>query len=66
MNGDIKYDIATLAFKNGEQLENFHRKIIRLQQEIMLYGEIVAPDRLLFQCMKASEKSYKLRAFIAP
>ena len=32
----------------------------------MLYGEIVAPTRLLFQYMKASSNSDKLRDFIAP
>ena len=32
----------------------------------MLSGEIVSPTRLLFQYMKALQKSDKLRAFIAP
>ena len=32
MNGDGKSDLATLAFKNGEQLEDFHSRILRLQQ----------------------------------
>ena len=36
MNGDFQSDLATLAFKNGEQLEYFHSMILRLQQEIML------------------------------
>ena len=66
MNGDVQSDLATLAFKNGEQLEDFHSRILRLQQEIMLSGEIVSPTRLLFQYMKALTKSEKLRAFIAP
>ena len=60
MNGDVQYDLATLAFKNGEQLEDFHSSILRLQQEIMLSGEIVSPTRLLFQYMKALENSEKL------
>ena len=34
--GDVRSDLATLAFKNGEHLEDFHRIIIRLQQEINL------------------------------
>ena len=38
MNGDIQSDLATLAFRNGEQLEYFHIRILRLQQEIMLSG----------------------------
>ena len=66
MNGDVQSDLATLAFNNGEQLEYFHIIIIRLQQEIMILGEIVSPTRLLIQCMKALTKSEKLRAFIAP
>ena len=49
MNGDVKSDLATLAFRNGEQLEYFHSRILRLQQEIMLSGEIVSPTRLIFQ-----------------
>ena len=66
MNGDVQSDLATLAFRNGEQLEYFHRRILRLQQEIMLSGEIISPTRLLFQHMKAFTKSEKLRVFIAP
>ena len=66
MNGDVKYDIATLAFRNGEQLEDFYSRVLRLQQEIMLSGEIVSPTRLLIQYMKAFTKSEKLKAFIAP
>ena len=38
MNGDVESDLATLAFKNGEQLEDFHSRILILQQEIMLSG----------------------------
>ena len=66
MNGDVQSDLATLAFRNGEQLEDFHSRILRLQQEIMLSGEIFSPTRLLFQYMKAFSNSDKLRAFIAP
>ena len=45
-NGDVQSDLSTLAFKNGEQVANFHSIIIRLQQEIILYGEAVFPKRL--------------------
>ena len=38
MNGDVKSDLNNLTFKNGEKLEDFHSRIIRLQQEIILYG----------------------------
>ena len=65
MNGDLRSDLATLEFKNGEQLENFHSKILRLQQEINLSGETVFTIRLLFQYMKALSKSDKLKAFIS-
>ena len=66
MNGDVQSDLATLAFKNGEQLEDFHSRILRLQQEIMLSREIVSPTRILFQYMKALKNSKKLRGLIAP
>ena len=66
MNGDVQSDLATLTFKNGEQLENVHSTILRLQQENMLSGEIVSRTRLLFQYMKSLKNSDKLRAFIAP
>ena len=38
MNGDVQSGLATLVFKNGEQLEDFNSRIIRLQQEIILSG----------------------------
>ena len=38
MNGDVQSDISTLVFNNGEQIEDFHSIILRLQQEIMLSG----------------------------
>ena len=66
MNGDVQSDIATLAFKNGEQLEYFHSMIIRIQQENMLSRENFSPTILLFHYMKALSKIDKLRAFIAP
>ena len=66
MNGDVQSYLSTLAFKNGEQLEDFHIRILRLQQEIMLSREIVSPTRLLLQYMKALTNIDKLRAFIAP
>ena len=53
MNGDVQSDISILVLKNGEQFEDFHSSILRLQQEIMLSGENVSPNRLLFQYMKA-------------
>ena len=64
MNGYVQSDLATLTFKKGEQLEGFHIKILRLQQEIMTPVEIVFYTRLLFQYMKALSKSDKLRVFI--
>ena len=66
MNGDVQSDLATLAFSNGEQFEDFHSRILILQQEIMLSGEIVSPARLLIQYMKALTKIEKLKSFIAP
>ena len=66
MNGDVQSDLDTLTFRNGEQLEYFHSRILRLQQEIILSGEIFSPTRLLIQYMKALTKSEKLKAFISP
>ena len=66
MNGDIQYDIATLDFNNGEQLEDFHIRIIRLQQGINLSGETVSHTRLLFHYTKEYYNSKKLKLFIAP
>ena len=61
MNGDVQYYLATLAFKNREKLEYFHSRIIRLQQEIILYGETVSPTR---RYTEAFSKSDKRKAFI--
>ena len=32
MNGDVNSDLATLELKNREQIEDFHSRILRLQQ----------------------------------
>ena len=48
MNDYVQSDLSTLAFKNGEQLEYFHIRILRLQQGIILSGETAYPTRLLF------------------
>ena len=66
MNGDIQYDLTTLALNNGEQIEDFHIIFLRLKQEIALYGETVSPTRFLFQYMKALSNIYKLKALIVP
>ena len=49
MNGNVQYDLANLAFKNGEQLEYFHIIIIILQQEINLSGGTLSLTRLILQ-----------------
>ena len=66
VNGDVDYEPDTLAFNYGQQIEYFHRIIIRLQQVINLSGEIFSPTRLIFQYMKALSKGDKIKAFIAP
>ena len=53
MNGDVQYYLATLDINNREQIEDFHGIILRLQQEIVISGEIFSPTRLIFQYMKA-------------
>ena len=32
INGGVQFDISTLAFNNGKQLEDFNISILRLQQ----------------------------------
>ena len=64
MNGDVQSDLATLVFKNIEQLEYFHKIILRLQQEIILSRESVSPKRLIFQCIKSLSNSDKLKELI--
>ena len=49
MKGGFQSYIATLVFKNGEHLEYFRSRILRLQQEIVLSVEIVSPTRPIFQ-----------------
>ena len=66
INGDVQSDIATLAFNNREQLGDFHRRIIILQQEIILFVKTLSPRRFLFQFMKALSKSEKLKELFAP
>ena len=56
VNGDVKSDLATLAFKNGEQLEDFHSRIIRLQKEIMFSVENCLPYHT---SLPVHEKIYK-------
>ena len=64
MNGDVQSDLATLKFNNREQIESFHRRIIILQQEIILSIETVSHTIILFWYMKAFSNSDKLKAFI--
>ena len=47
LNGGVRYDLATLVFKNGEQLEYFYSIIFRLQRENIFSGETVSPTRLV-------------------
>ena len=55
-----------MVFKNEKQPEDFHSRIIRLQQEIILSGETLSPTRLLFQYTKEFSKSEKLKGLIVP
>ena len=61
MNGDVHSDLATLDLNNGEQIEDFHIRIIRLQQEIILSGETVPSMGLLLQYTKELSKRDKLK-----
>ena len=66
MNGGVQSDLDTLALKNGEQLQYFHRRIFILQQEITLSGETVYPTRPILQYINGFSKSDKIKSFIAP
>ena len=66
MNGDVQSDLFTLTFNNAEKLEYFNSIIIRLQQEIIFYGEIVSPTIFLFHYMKELSKIDKTKTFIVP
>ena len=59
MNGDVHSDLATLDLNNGEQIEDCHISIIRLQQEIILSGETVSSMGLLLQYTKELSKRDK-------
>ena len=64
INGDVQSDLSTLKFKNGEQLEDFHSRIIRLQQEIILSGETLSNTRLISRYIEALSKSDKIKELI--
>ena len=66
MNGDVQSDLSTLDFKKGEHIEDFHSRILRLQQEINISVETVSPTILLFHYMRVFSKSNKLKSSIAP
>ena len=66
MNGYVQSNLATLVFKNGEQLEYFYSIILGLQKGIILSVEIFSPARLLLQYKNTLSNSDKLKAFIAP
>ena len=66
INGGVQSYLAIVAFKKWEQREDFHSRILRLQQEIMISGETLSTTRLIFRYMKALSKSDKPKALIAP
>ena len=66
MNDDVKYDLDTLAFNNEEQLEDFHNRILRLQQEILISGDSVSPTRVLFWYTMEFSKIDTFKSLIAP
>ena len=66
MNGNVQYELSILDVNNGKKFEDFHSRILRLQQEIMLSGETVSTTRIVLYYTKVFSKSDKLRYFIAP
>ena len=65
INCDFQSDLETMAFNKGEQLEDFHIRILILKQEINISGETDSPTILLIQYMKAFSNCDKLTALIA-
>ena len=65
MNGNFQSYLDTLQFNNGEQLEDFHSRILILQQKFIFSDETVSPTRLLFHYMKALSEIEKLKSFIS-
>ena len=63
-NGDVQFESITLTFKQWEQLKDFHRKILILQQGIKLFGETVSTTRIILQRMKEFNNCDKAKAFI--
>ena len=66
MNDYVNSDLSTLALNNGEQLKDFHIRIIWIQQDINLSVETVYNKRLLFNYIKALSKCDKGKAFVSP
>ena len=66
MNGDVQSDLSIPEFNNGEQLEDFHSRILRLQQQTNLYRKKVSPKRFIIQYTKEFTKRNTLKDFIAP
>ena len=65
MNGDVQSDLATLAFKNREQLEDFHSSIIIPQQEIVLSRENLSREHNFFpESENPAMKIFKLFSII--
>ena len=56
MNGYVQSDLATLAFKNGEQLEDFHSRILRLQQENYALWRNFLPYQTFFPVHEGIDK----------
>lgn len=66
INGDFKYDLSNLTFKQVKQLEEFHGSIISLHQEFFLSSETISPTRIIFHHMKALPNCDLIKNFIAP
>ena len=66
MDNYVQSNLASMSFKNGEKLEDFHNRILRLQQEIILSGENKSPKRLIFLYMKEFSKKNKLKSLLEP
>ena len=66
MNDYVHYELYTPELIKVEQPEVFHSRILRLQQQISLYGETISSTRLYLQYIKTYSNSDNLKEFVAP
>ena len=62
----FQFELATLAFKQGEKLESFYIRILIPQKKVKISRWGLYPTIILFQYMQALSNSFKIKSFIVP